>query len=76
MVSDTHKSIVDNEIQGLPVESVSSFPLRINHLAKFKSVQPDILTGEYAGVLPVMDSVSKCSDEKSTVGVRCPGLLW
>lgn len=76
-VSGSQKSRVNYEVQGSPVESVSSSPLRIINSAKYTSVGHDVPTSENApnGVLPVMDSASKGSDKKVKKGGKLSGIV-
>ncbi|KAK4755654.1 hypothetical protein SAY87_009411 [Trapa incisa] len=67
-VSGSQKSRVNYEVQGSPVESVSSSPLRVTDSAKFSSVRHDVLIRVDVpnGVLPVMDNF----------GVGCGEKIW
>lgn len=74
-VSSSQKSRVNYEVHGSPVESVSSFPLRVTNLVKLSSVGHDVLTRGEApnGVLPVMDNVGEGSGEK--IGGKQSGIV-
>ncbi|KAK4783682.1 hypothetical protein SAY86_008056 [Trapa natans] len=74
-VSCSQKSIVNYEVQGSPVESISSSPLRVANSAKFSSVPHDVLIRADLpnGVLPVLDNVGVgCG---GNTGVRQSGIV-